>query len=120
MAYVITVALSVAFRGETDAGQSSASAFARSSTTRSSHVQYGDTIGVSMKPGAMALARMPYSPSSAAAVLVRCMTAALVSPYTEMVGAGTSPPADAMLMIEPRPLGVIARAAAAMPQYTPM
>src|SRR5438445_6052856 len=39
-------------------------------------------IGVSMKPGQMALARMPCSPYSMAAALVRAMTPALAIEYT--------------------------------------
>ncbi len=53
---------------------------ASSSTVPSGVVQFREVIGVSTNPGATALARTPFGPSSAATVRVSWMTPALVMP----------------------------------------
>src|SRR2546430_12444848 len=65
-------------------------------------------IGVSMKPGQMALARMPCSPYSTAAALVSAMTPALAMEYT-LVGIREPfmPPIDDQFTMAPPPVGSI-------------
>ena len=78
-------------------------------------------ISVSMKPGQMALARMPWVPYSMAAAFVNEMTPALAAEYT-LVGSGSRscPPVDDQLRMAPPPVGSIVRMPCLVPSITPL
>src|SRR5262249_7304747 len=65
-------------------------------------------ISVAMKPGQMAMARMPWVPYSPAAALVNAITPAFAAEYT-LTGNGVAlrPPVEDQLTITPPPVGSI-------------
>src|SRR3954464_16057735 len=90
-----------------------------SSTAPSSPVQAAAVIPVSTQPGATALHRTPAGPSSTATMRVSWITAAFVMPYTPIIGAATSPPAEATFTMAPRSAACMMRPAAAQPTKPP-
>ena len=72
-----------------------------------------------MKPGQMAMARMPLEPYSTAAALVSAMAPALAAEYT-LTGKGVAfiPPVDDQLRMTPPPVGSIALMPCLVPSMT--